>query len=152
MPRPVKFSCRFVRSGIYSAGRATGTPDVAGLGRVASVRIASTMNATMKANTSLGSPRSISVAYNSGETTPPMLKPVETNPNTLPNEPGGVTALATLALIQAQVPLNDPSVSRGIDYLQRVRDEFTYTVALKVSVFAQADPVKYRNEIAFIAG
>jgi len=63
------------------------------------------------------------------------------------SQPGGVTALATLALIQAQVPLNDPSVARGIAYLLRVRDEFTYTVALKIAVFAQADPVKYRDEI-----
>lgn len=63
------------------------------------------------------------------------------------SQPGGVTALATLALIQAQVPLNDPAVSAGLAYLERVRDEFTYTVALKVSVFAQADPVKYRDQI-----
>lgn len=63
------------------------------------------------------------------------------------SQPGGITALATLALIQAQVPLKDPSVAGGLEYLKRVRNEYTYTVALKIAVFAQADPVKYRDEI-----
>ena len=60
---------------------------------------------------------------------------------------GGVTALATLALINAQVPVNDPAIQRALRTLQDVPNQFTYTVALKIAVFAAADPKGYRREI-----
>ncbi|MCZ6682620.1 MAG: hypothetical protein O7B26_05505, partial [Planctomycetota bacterium] len=49
---------------------------------------------------------------------------------------GGVTALATLALINAQVPVNDPAIQRALRTLEDVPNQFTYTVALKIAVFA----------------
>lgn len=60
---------------------------------------------------------------------------------------GGVTALATLALLNAQVPVNDPVIQRALRSLEGVPNEFTYTVALKIGVFATADPKGYRREI-----
>lgn len=60
---------------------------------------------------------------------------------------GGVTALSTFALLQAQVPANDPVVAAGLAYLERVPDEFTYVVSLKIAAFAHADAIKYQRQI-----
>ena len=60
---------------------------------------------------------------------------------------GGVTALATLALLNAQVPVDDDNVKRALGYLEGVPNRFTYTVSLKIAVFAAADPKRYRREI-----
>lgn len=62
----------------------------------------------------------------------------------------GTTALATLALLTAGVPPDDPSVSRALDYLNQfdaVGLGKTYTVALQTMVFAQADPERYKVQI-----
>ncbi|GMV98148.1 MAG: hypothetical protein AMXMBFR83_25000 [Phycisphaerae bacterium] len=62
-------------------------------------------------------------------------------------QPGGTTALVTLALLNAGVPSNDPAVARAIEALRVLPDQHVYTTALKIQVLAAADPARYRNEI-----
>lgn len=52
--------------------------------------------------------------------------------------PGGITALCTLALLNAGVAPEDPSVARALGYLRKVEPKMTYAVALQTMVFAQA--------------
>lgn len=61
---------------------------------------------------------------------------------------GGVTALCTLALLNAGVEADDEQVRRALDYLETIRPEKTYVVSLQIMVFAKASPERYRNEIA----
>ncbi|HHH75565.1 MAG TPA: DUF4159 domain-containing protein, partial [Phycisphaerae bacterium] len=53
---------------------------------------------------------------------------------------GGITAISTLALLNAGISPNDPAIRRGVAYLKEVKDEKTYVVSLKCQVFAAADP------------
>ena len=58
----------------------------------------------------------------------------------------GVTSLATLALLTAGVPSNDPSIRSALDHLEQFRaDDLgqVYTVALQTMVFASADPSRF---------
>lgn len=64
---------------------------------------------------------------------------------------GGITALATLALLNAGVPANDPALRRSIESVRSLRNQFVYTTALKIQVLAAADPVRFRREIAAAA-
>jgi hypothetical protein len=52
--------------------------------------------------------------------------------------PGGCTALALLALLNAGVPANDPAVAKGLAYLRKVDSKWTYVRALQTMVFAKA--------------
>jgi hypothetical protein len=56
---------------------------------------------------------------------------------------GGVTALCTLALLNAGVPADDPVILKALEYLYKIEPDKTYTVALQTMVFAEADPKKY---------
>ena len=60
---------------------------------------------------------------------------------------GGVTALATLALLEAGVPSNDPTITKAVEYLLTVKADKTYVVSLKIQVLARADAKKYAKEI-----
>ncbi len=60
---------------------------------------------------------------------------------------GGVTALATLALLEAGVPANDPTIAKAIEYLLTVKADKTYVVSLKVQVLTRAGAKKYAKEI-----
>src|SRR3990172_7780122 len=55
---------------------------------------------------------------------------------------GGVTALATLALLNAGVPADDPAIVRALEYLRGLKLEKTYVVSLQTMVFAAAEPKK----------
>ena len=56
-------------------------------------------------------------------------------------QPGGLTALCTLALLNAGVPPDDPVVVRALDYLRSFdQPRMTYSVALRTMVFCQAEP------------
>ena len=55
---------------------------------------------------------------------------------------GGVTALATLALLSAGVPPEDEEVQRALVYLRRLRPQTTYVMALQTMVFCTAEPKK----------
>jgi hypothetical protein len=62
---------------------------------------------------------------------------------------GGTTGLATLALINAGLGLEDPAVQKGVDALAKLKNEKTYVVSLKCQVLAAADPKgqKYRKPL-----
>ncbi len=60
-----------------------------------------------------------------------------------PVQPGGLSALCTLALINSGVGLNDPSVQKALDYLRSFdKPEMTYSVALRTMVLCAGDPKK----------
>ena len=60
---------------------------------------------------------------------------------------GGVTALCTLALLNAGVPPEDPTLESALAYLDRRDLDKTYTVSLQTMVLATADPARYRLRI-----
>ena len=55
---------------------------------------------------------------------------------------GGVTALCTLALLNAGVGVDDPVVRKALTYLRGLEPDKTYTVALQTMVLASAEPKK----------
>ncbi len=58
-------------------------------------------------------------------------------------QPGGLTALCTLALLNAGVGPDDPAVARALDYLRSFdKPQMTYSVALRTMVFCLAEPKK----------
>ncbi|MCA9166139.1 MAG: DUF4159 domain-containing protein [Planctomycetales bacterium] len=57
------------------------------------------------------------------------------------SQPGGVTALCTLALLNSGVDRDDPVLTRGLAAVRRPASTMkTYTVALKTMVLCAADP------------
>ncbi len=58
--------------------------------------------------------------------------------NVLANMDGGVTALATLALLTSGVKPDDPTVARALEYLRTLEPKKTYVVGLQTMVFAEA--------------
>jgi hypothetical protein len=60
---------------------------------------------------------------------------------------GGPTALATLALLEAGVPANDPVVAKAIEFLLPLEPERTYVVSLQTQVLARADAKKHAKQI-----
>jgi len=61
---------------------------------------------------------------------------------------GGVTALATLALLNAGLKPDDPAVAKALDYLRAIKPEKTYVVALQTMVFTEARQAKDQPKIA----
>jgi Domain of unknown function (DUF4159) len=55
---------------------------------------------------------------------------------------GGVTALCTLALLNAGVGVDDPTVKNALEYLRGLELDKTYTVSLQTMVLAAAEPKK----------
>jgi hypothetical protein len=55
---------------------------------------------------------------------------------------GGVTALCTLALLNAGVGVDDPAVRKALTYLRGLELDKTYTVSLQTMVLAAAEPKK----------
>ena len=58
----------------------------------------------------------------------------------MPGYEGGVSALATLALVNAGVPSGDPTLQRGLSYLRSLRPRKTYTVALQTMALCALEP------------
>lgn len=58
--------------------------------------------------------------------------------NAAVSHPGGKTALAVLALLNAGVPAKDTDVARGLAYLRTVEPESTYVCGLQMLAFAEA--------------
>jgi len=54
--------------------------------------------------------------------------------------PGGVTALCTLALLNAGVPPDDPRIESALTYLRTLRPAQTYVVSLQTMVYCAARP------------
>ena len=62
-------------------------------------------------------------------------------------QPGGVSALCTLALLNAGVEPDDPRMQKALNYLRTIRPERTYVVALQTMVLARAEPDRDRGLI-----
>ena len=60
---------------------------------------------------------------------------------------GGVTALATYALLAAGVSPDDKGVAAALERLRKIPNQSTYVVSLKALAFAAADSKKYRAEV-----
>jgi hypothetical protein len=60
---------------------------------------------------------------------------------------GGISALATLALLNAGVEPQDPRMQKALKYLRGIRPERTYVVSLQTMVFARAEPDRDRDLI-----
>lgn len=56
------------------------------------------------------------------------------------NQTGGVTALATLALLNAGVPPEDPQIQRALARLRKIPPSSTYVTSLQTMVFCKATP------------
>ncbi len=57
-------------------------------------------------------------------------------------QPGGVSALCTLALLNAGVEPSDPQMQKALAYLRRFKPERTYVTSLQTMVFTRAEPQK----------
>ncbi len=55
-------------------------------------------------------------------------------------QPGGISALCTLALLNAGVEPSDPQMQRALAYLRKFKPEKTYVTSLQTMVFARAEP------------
>lgn len=66
-----------------------------------------------------------------------------------PGYKGGITSLCTLALLSCGFTPKDPAVEKALRYLKHEaeRPDMTYTVSLRLMVYAAADPGLYRTEI-----
>ncbi|MCC6494020.1 MAG: DUF4159 domain-containing protein [Pirellulales bacterium] len=58
--------------------------------------------------------------------------------------PGGVTALATLALLNAGVEPSHPKIQKSLAYLRSLKPTKTYSVALQTMVLCAAEPKRDR--------
>lgn len=56
-----------------------------------------------------------------------------------PGAPGGIDALATLALLSCDVPVDNPKIQASLKYLRQLPPENTYVTSLQTMVFALAD-------------
>jgi hypothetical protein len=56
--------------------------------------------------------------------------------------PGGVTALCTLALLNAGVEPSHPKVKKSLEYLRTLQPNKTYTVALQTMALCEGEPLK----------
>lgn len=56
------------------------------------------------------------------------------------NMQGGVTALCTLALLNAGVPASHPKIQESLRFLRKLPQDKTYVVSLQTMVFAAAQP------------
>lgn len=59
----------------------------------------------------------------------------------------GVSALSTLALINSGVPIDDPFVQRGLEYVRAMDSKKTYAVSLQTMVLCAADPKRDHYQI-----
>ena len=62
-------------------------------------------------------------------------------------QPGGVTALAAYALLQAGVAPEDKALAPALEKTRLLKNENTYVVSLKALALAAADPDRYKAEI-----
>jgi hypothetical protein len=63
-------------------------------------------------------------------------------PEVLIHNPSGITALCTLALLNAGVEVDDPAMRKALTYLRGQQLDRTYTVALRAMVLCAAEPKK----------
>jgi hypothetical protein len=61
-----------------------------------------------------------------------------------PVQPGGMTSLCTLALLNAGLEPDDPQIQKSLEYLRKIKPAMNYSTALQTMVFCRADPEKDR--------
>ena len=61
-----------------------------------------------------------------------------------PGQPGGVSALCTLALLNSGTEPSDERMQRALNHLRLIEPAMTYVVSLQTMVFARAEPEKDR--------
>jgi hypothetical protein len=66
---------------------------------------------------------------------------------TLAGMDGGMTALATLALLEAGVPADDAAVTKAVEYLVKLEPSKTYVVSLQTQVLARLGDKKHLPQI-----
>ena len=61
-----------------------------------------------------------------------------------PEHPGGVTSLCTLALLNSGLPVDDPAISKGLDYIRSIdrTNKSTYAASLMTMALCNATPEK----------
>lgn len=64
---------------------------------------------------------------------------------------GGVTALASYALLQAGVSPDEKDMAAAIEKVRRTTNQNTYVVSLKILALVSADPKKHKSDIASAA-
>ena len=62
-----------------------------------------------------------------------------------PANPGGVTALAVLALLNSGVPVDDPVIQAGLKYLRDLPPNKTYVVSLQTMALALAKQPEFAS-------
>lgn len=67
--------------------------------------------------------------------------------NVVADMEGGATALATLALQEAGVPADDPTVTKAVAYLAALPPKKTYVVSLQTQVLTRANPKAHAARI-----
>jgi hypothetical protein len=60
---------------------------------------------------------------------------------------GGPSALATLALLEAGVPVDDAAVTKAVAYLVKLEPKKTYVVSLQTQVLCRVDAKKHAKQI-----
>lgn len=60
--------------------------------------------------------------------------------NEYSSQPGGVTSLCTLALLNSGVPVNDPKIQKSLAYLRTIKPQKIYSVALQTMALCEAQP------------
>lgn len=65
----------------------------------------------------------------------------------MPGQPGGVSALCTLALLNAGIEPSDPRMQKALNYLRKFKPEKTYVVSLQTMALARAEPDRDRVQI-----
>ena len=60
---------------------------------------------------------------------------------------GGVTALATYALLEAGVSPDDKALAAALEKVRQTPNQLTYVVSLKILALSAADPKRYRQAI-----
>ncbi|MBU0638932.1 MAG: DUF4159 domain-containing protein [Planctomycetes bacterium] len=67
------------------------------------------------------------------------------------SHPGGLTCLATLALLQAGERPDSPRMTAALLHVSSQPNQAVYVTSLKIMVLVAADPVRYRQEIQIAA-
>lgn len=63
-------------------------------------------------------------------------------------QPGGVTSLCTLALLNAGVPRDDEHIQKALSRLEKLKSpRMVYATSLQTMVFCLADPIQYKPQI-----
>jgi hypothetical protein len=55
---------------------------------------------------------------------------------------GGTTALCTLSLLTAGVPVDDPGIQKALGYLRKLESKWNYVISLQTMVLSIAEPQK----------